>query len=231
MFIIFINAITVFIGCIIGKFSRVLINKQIIHSLTQVIGLICLSLGISGIAENLSQSSYTILFPISLLSGQLIGITIGLEKHVERWKEKFIKDAHQENNILEGIISFVFISCIGAMSIMAPLEAALQEKYTLMYTKSIIDGFTAFAFTTTYGFGMIWTGFIIFLQQGFLFLLAQFVAPYITQPMIIEINLIGGVLMMAIGLNILKITKISVLNMLPSLFISIIYIIFIEKIL
>ena len=103
------------------------------------------------------------------------------------------------------------------------IEAATSDTIhgdnTYLFTNAILDGITSIVLSSTFGIGIALAAIILFCWQGAIYLLAGLIAPFITDTLMTEISLVGGVLIFASGLGILGIKKIKTLNLLPALLI------------
>ncbi len=111
------------------------------------------------------------------------------------------------------------------MSILGPINAALKQDYTLLYTNATLDGITCIMFAASYGIGIAMSAVFLLIWQGSIYFLAQYIAPFMTPDTFAELNIIGGILIMVTGMNILGITRLKTLNYLPAIFLSLIYMI------
>ncbi len=212
---------------IIGSSTGALLNKGIKEkyksTITQALGLAAISLGITWIVSNISQSSEPLLFIISLVLGGFIGAVLDIEGKVNGLGEKFRKSNVKENSFIEGLITAVLLFCVGTMSILGPLESALKGNNTLLFTNALLDGITSLILASTFGIGIIISALVLFIWQGTIYFTAQFISPFVTPTMLGEVSIIGGILIFSTGINILEIKKIKTLNLLPALIIPILY--------
>lgn len=213
-----VNVCTITIGSVIGAKVKKGISERYQTNIMQGVGLVALSLGITWTSSNLTKSKFPILFVISMVLGAIIGEYINLADKMERIGKKF-----KQNNLMEGLVTAVLLFCIGTLSILGPLESALKGDNTLLFTNAILDGITSLVLASNFGIGIIYSAIILFVWQGGIYLSASYIAPYITPELLGEVSIIGGVLLLATGLNILNITKIKTLNLLPSLVIPILF--------
>lgn len=212
------NVCCISLGSIIGSRLKKGINEKIQNTVMQGLGLVTLSIGLTNIVSNIPKSKYPILFIISIVLGGTFGEIIDINKKIEKIGEKY-----KQNNFIEGLVTAVLLFCIGTLSILGPLESALKGDNTLLFTNSVLDGITSLILASTFGIGIILSAVILFIWQGSIYLLAFYISPYITQSLLSEISIIGGILLLATGLNILKIVKIKTLNFLPALSVPIIF--------
>lgn len=213
-----VNCISIISGSILGAAFKKGIKEEYKDIMLQAMGLSASVIGISSAVNSIPKSNYHVLFIISIAIGGLIGQKFNLEKKVNSIAEKFSKD-----NLIEGLSTAVLLFCAGALSILGPIESALKGNNTLLYTNSILDGITSIVLASNFGIGIIISSIILFLWQGLIYLSANIVSEYITADLLNEISIIGGILILSSGLNILKIKEIKVLNLLPALFIPIVF--------
>lgn len=213
-----VNSISIISGSILGAALKKGIKEEYKDIMLQAMGLSASVLGISSAVNSISKSNYHVLFIISVAVGGLIGQAVGLEKKVESITSKYSK-----SNLVEGLSTAVLLFCAGTLSILGPLESALKGDNTLLYTNAILDGITSIVLASNFGIGIIISSFILFMWQGLIYLSANIVSVYITPDLLNEISIIGGILILGSGLNILEIKKIKVLNLLPALLIPIIF--------
>ena len=214
----FVNVGAIVFGTIIGSIFKKGMKEKYQNNIMVGAGLVALSLGISWVAKSIPQSKYSILFVASIIIGAYIGEVIDIDDKVNRLGKKYT-----QSNLLEGITTTVLLFCIGTMSILGPIESALKGDNTLLFTNAMLDGFTSIVFAANFGIGILVTAGILFLWQGGLYLSAQLIAPFVTPDMLNEISIIGGILLLTTGFNILNIKKIKTLNLLPALLVPIVF--------
>lgn len=213
-----VNCGSIISGSILGAVFKKGIKEEYKHIMMQAMGLSASVLGISSAAKGIYKSNYHVLFIVSLAIGGLIGEKFKLDKKVSSVTKKFSK-----GNLAEGLSTAVLLFCVGTLSILGPLESALKGDNTLLYTNSILDGITSIVLASNFGIGIIFSSIILFIWQGLIYLSANIISVYITPDLLNEISIVGGILILSSGLNILEIKKIKVLNLLPSLFIPVIF--------
>lgn len=106
---------------------------------------------------------------------------------------------------------------------LGPVISALQGDNTFLFTNATLDLVTSAVLATTYGIGMIWAAPVLFCWQGMFYLIARISATAISNDLIAELSVVGGLLILAAGLNLLKIKDCKTLNMLPSLIVPVIF--------
>jgi uncharacterized protein len=163
---------------------------------------------------------------LSLVLGAVIGEWLGLEDKlnaVGNWLEGKI-GSNGQGSISQGFVTATLIFVIGAMAIIGALDSGIRGDHDVLYTKSIIDGFTALILTTTLGIGVIFSAIPVVLYEGLIALFAtqidRFVPQALMDQFIVEMTAAGGVMIFAIGLNLTGLTKIRVANLLPGILVT-----------
>ena len=153
------------------------------------------------------------LFIVSLALGGLIGTRLSLDTAFDRLVSRFSKGS----NLAKGLSTAILLYCAGTLSILGPIESALNGDHTYLFTNAILDGITSVVLSSTFGLGIAIAAGVLFCWQGFVYLLANLIAPYLTPDLLTEISLVGGVLILSSGLSILNIKQFKTLNLLPAL--------------
>ncbi|GEN44659.1 membrane protein [Alkalibacillus haloalkaliphilus] len=214
-----VNGIGILIGTLFGLFFN-RIPERFKETVMSGIGLTVILIGLSmGFA-----SDRIIVILLSLLTGAVIGELFDLDEKLNRlgaFIEVKFKGKREESNIAEGFVTASLIFVIGAMAVVGALDSGLRGDHEILFTKALIDGFVALVLTTTLGIGVIFSAIPVVLYQGSIALFAtqidRFVPEYLLELFIEDMTATGGLLIVAIGLNLLKITQIRVANLLPSL--------------
>ncbi len=212
-----VNTISVIVGGTLGSFlgNKLMDNykKTVMDGLSLAVILIGLDMAL--------ETNNIIYIIFSLLLGGLIGEFIRIENKLEMlgsfFESKFANDSH----IADGFIKCSLIYCVGAMAIMGAIQDGLGQKPTILYAKSLLDGFSAIAFASSFGPGVILSSLTILFYQGSISLLAVQLEMILTNEIITEMSAVGGLLITAIGFNMLEITDLKVGNLLPSVFVII----------
>lgn len=227
-----VNAGAIILGALVGLLLKNGISERYKKILMQAIGLSVLIIGISGTLQGMYQvldtgkldRLYVMTMIFSLVIGSLIGETLNIEKKLENLGESLQKRfSNSGGGFAEGFVTASLVYCIGAMAIMGALEDGLLGNHSTLFAKSILDGVSAIVFSATMGIGVLFSSVPVFLYQGLITLLAGSLKPLLTAEVISQVSVVGSVLILGIGLNILDIKKIKVGNMLPAIFIPIIY--------
>jgi uncharacterized membrane protein YqgA involved in biofilm formation len=227
--------IAVFINCgaiIFGSLLGLLFAKKITDSITTVVtgaaGLVTLVLGFQ-MAFGYTNIIYV---TISLMIGGLLGTKWDIEgkillfgKFLER--KLYIEKKNEGNKSTPFAFAFLNASvlfCVGAMAIVGSFKAGIEGDYTIIFTKSVLDGFMAIVFTSAMGIGTAFSAISIFIYQGLLTLASKWVAPYVSELMISEVSAVGGILIIMIGINLLDIKKLKTANYLPAIILMVLFV-------
>ncbi len=209
-----INAGAIITGSILGIVLKNRFSTKIQHIVFQTLGLSTLLIGIQMALK--VQNILTLIF--SLLLGGIIGEYMKLEDKLEQfgtWLKHRVKS--KDTRFTEGFVAASILFCVGAMAIMGSLDEGIRGDFTILSTKSILDGFASIAFAASYGVGVAFSALPILIYQGGITILARYTQGFFTPYMIQQLTAVGGLLIVGISINLLEIKKIKVTNMLPAL--------------
>lgn len=214
------NTVCIAIGTIAGCLMRKGIKDRYKESLFNAMGLASIALGCNAFVQNISKSEFPVLFILSIALGGLIGSMLDLQGRVDRFAEK--KGA---SRLAEGLTMACLLYCIGTFSIVGPILSALKGDNTFLFTNSTLDLVTSAVFGASYGIGMILAAPILFIWQGGIWLMARMSssAEVMQGPLLNELCIVGGLLIMASGLSILKVKDCKTINYIPALLVPIIF--------
>lgn len=209
-----VNVLAVLIGSVIGMLVGAKLPKRIIDSVFQAIGLFTLVIGIAMALKG--QEMLVIVF--SLILGTIIGEALKLEEKIERLSLRLKNVLRVGNpNFTNGLITSFLLFCMGSMTILGAIDEGLGNGSEILFTKSMMDGFSSIALSSVMGIGVLFSVVPMLLYQGGLTLLVFYLGDFVTQQIVVELTAVGGVLLIGLGINILEIKNIKVVNMLPSL--------------
>lgn len=220
MFAVIINTVAVIVGSIIGLFLKKGIPHRIRNIVMKGLALCTMSIGISGILKGQN----TLVLILSMVFGSIIGECLDLDKRLNNFAEKLekrFKKADKQGSIAEGFVTASLLFCVGAMTIVGSLQAGLTGDYEMLMTKSTLDLISSCIFASALGVGVLLSASFVLIFEGGIVLLAHYVSPYLSDYVIAEMTCVGSLLIIALGLNILDVTKLKVMNYLPAIFIPI----------
>lgn len=216
-----VNGLLIVIGTLLGKLLH-RIPESIKGTVMYGIGL---SVMVLGLQMGFKSENFLIVI-LSLVFGAVIGEILALEDKLNtlgEWLEERI-GSNGQSSISQGFVSATLIFVIGAMAIIGALDSGIRGDHDVLYTKAIIDGFTALILTTTLGIGVIFSAVPVVIYEGIIALFAtkidQIVPKELMDQFIVEMTATGGVMIFAIGLNLIGLTKIRVANLLPGIIVT-----------
>ena len=206
------NVIMILVGSTIGSLFKKGIKEEYHDVLMTAMGLVALSIGVNAIVQYMPTSTYPVLFIVSLALGGVIGQMLNLEDKFNSAVSKYSK-----GDLAQGLSTAILLYCIGTLSILGPVEAAVNQNYTYLITNGILDGITSIVLASTFGFGIALSAVAVFLWQGAIYVMALFMENAINTDIMNEVNIIGGILILMSGLGILNIKAFKTMNYLPAL--------------
>ena len=220
---VFANVGTVVAGSLIGMIFKKAIPESLGNALMQGLGLCTLFIGVQGAFKGQNTLILILSIVIGTIIGTLLHLDEGLSALGRKLEKKFSKNNGGNMNIARGFVTSSLVFCVGAMTIVGSLNAGLYGDNTMLYTKSLLDLVSSCVFASTLGFGVTLSALFVLVFQGSLVLLAGILAPFFSDGVLInEMTCAGSILIMGIGLNLLGVTKIKIMNMLPAMFVPII---------
>ena len=238
-----VNALAVLAGSaaglllkwLVGHFSSRLpagsasLGQRLQTIIMQGVALCVLYIGISGSFKG----SNTLIAILSMVIGAIIGELLDLDKrmrHLGDWVQKktehLVKSDSGGPSISDGFVTASLLFCVGAMAIVGALQDGLTGDHATLFAKSLLDGISSVVFGASLGLGVAFSAVAIFLYQGSISLLASFLQPYLGDAVIAEMTCVGSLLIVALGLNMLDLTKIKVMNLVPAIFLPILLCLF-----
>lgn len=217
-----VNCLTIIGGCIIGLCIKGKVNEKVSTTVMQGLGLCSLYIGISGSLKCEEPIQLIVSMAVGALIGELIDIDKWLTKLGDYFENKF-KKKDDKVSISEGFVTSSLLFCVGAMAIVGSLESGLNGDNTTLYAKSVLDGVSSIIFSSTLGIGVFLSVFTVLIYQGSITLAASMLSGILSTSVITNMSVVGSVIIIGLGLNILGMTKIKVANLLPAIFIPIIF--------
>ena len=215
---VLVNVGTVLIGSLVGLFLKRGIPERVTEALMVGIGLCTVFIGISGAL----QGENTLVLILSMAIGTVIGTLLDIDKQLNRlaaYVEKRFRQKDDQVTVAEGFVTASLLFCVGAMTIVGSLQAGRTGDCEMLFTKATLDLISSCVLAASLGIGVLLADIFVLVFQGGIVLLAGFVAPFLTDYAIAEMTCAGSVLIIALGLNLIGVTKIKVANYLPVIFI------------
>lgn len=211
-----INAGAIIGGCMVGHFAGHYISDSFRRTIMAGLGLAVLLVGV----KLALQGQHLMIIISSLILGGIVGEILQIEKRLRKLGENLQERFSSKSRIAEGFITASLLYCVGAMAIMGALQDGIGEAPTILYAKAALDGIASIALTATLGIGVAFSVVPLLLYQGGITLLAGWAVHIMTEPAIAEMNGVGGLLIIAIALDLLDIQRLPIGNLLPSIFVA-----------
>jgi uncharacterized membrane protein YqgA involved in biofilm formation len=212
-----VNIAAVGAGCLIGRWAGRLLPERVRTTMMAGLGLAVLLIGLQ-----LALHSRQLMIVIgSVIAGGLVGELLGIEARLEAFGRGLQQRFAGTGKIAEGFVTASLLYCVGAMAIMGSLQDGLGGEPTILYAKAALDGVASIALTSTLGIGVLFSILPLALYQGAITLAAGLARNILTEPVIVEMNAVGGLLIIAIALDLMGIRRLPVGNLLPGVFLAI----------
>jgi uncharacterized membrane protein YqgA involved in biofilm formation len=230
-----INAVAVIVGGMVGLIFGARFPDRIRETTVMGLGLFTAGIGILLFLD--TQNPLVVLG--SLLIGGILGelwkIETGLKNLGLYFERRFSKDQTTtsktnsldssiftqsvgERDFVRGFLTSSLVFCVGPMTILGSIQDGLTGNYELLAIKSLLDGFAALAFASTFGIGVLFSVLTILIYQGGISLLAVQAQVFLTETMMVEMTAVGGLLLLGLSISsLLEIRPIRVGNFLPAL--------------
>ncbi len=217
-----VNTCTIIAGAAIGA----LLNRGIKESYKEVLytglGLASLAIGLNATITNLPKSQYPVLFIVALAIGGVIGTRLDIDGRFKRLVNKRSK-GQGEAKLGDGLSTAILLYCIGPLSMLGPVISALKGDHTFLFTNATLDFVSSTVFASTYGIGMALAAPVLFLWQGMFYVVAQISSTAISDALMAELLIVGGLMITGSGLGLLNLKDCKTLNLLPSLLVPVVW--------
>ena len=225
MIAVLVNTATVLIGSLLGILLRRRLKPGLQEALMKALALCTAVIGISSAIATQDLLCVIICMVIGTAVGELLRIDDGIEHEGDAIKAKLFRGGSSESRFTEGFVSACILFCIGSMTVVGSLEAGINHNYSIIYAKSTMDFVSSMAFGAAMGLGVTCSAAFVLVFQGALTLLASLVGPALSNSVVTEMSAVGGVILIGMAINMLGLGKerIKVANMLPAIFLPIVW--------
>ncbi len=245
-----VNTCTIIVGSVVGALLNRGIKEKYKNVLYTGLGLACLAIGLNATVTNLPKSQYPVLFIVAISIGGVIGTALDIDGRFKRRVDKLTRSSLSEtkkqvdeltskqvdklcdsvaNNsstnktLATGLSTAVLVYCIGPLSMLGPVISALKGDNTFLYTNATLDLVSSVVFASTYGIGMILAAPVLFLWQGLFYLVASLSSQAVSEALMAELLIVGGMMITASGLSLLNLKDCKTLNYLPALLVPVVW--------
>jgi len=220
-----VNAVVVVICSLVGCFLVRGIPSRFEEIIKKAIGLSVIYIGIKGAMDN----QRVLLLIMSLVGGAALGELINIDALMNRlgaWAEQRLgmKGGREGHSFSRGFVSASILYCTGSMAIVGSMQSGLTGNHEILFAKTILDGSISIVFGASMGIGVAFAAIPVFLYQGGIVLASIAVKDFLTPEMIREMSAVGSLVIAAIGFNSLGVKEIRVANLIPAIFIPLVYI-------
>ncbi len=218
-----VNTLAIIGGSLLGLFFSKGIPDNYKEIILSGVGLSVVLIGIKSalVSDNLMVVILSVIF------GALLGEYAKIEQKLESvgafFERKITVKSSDSKSFARGFVTASLVFCVGSMAIVGSLESGLTGNHQTLFAKAVLDGVTSVIFASAMGLGVMFSGIAVFVYQGLLTITAVFMKGYLVPETIAQMTSVGGLLIMAIGLNMLKITTIHVGNLIPAIFLPLGY--------
>ena len=216
-----VNTCTIIVGSIIGAVMNRGIKERYKEALYTGLGLACLGIGLNAVISNFGKSEYPVLFIVSIALGGVIGTALDLDGRFAKLISR--RTADSCSRLSDGLSTAILLYCIGPLAMLGPVISALKGDNTFLYTNATLDLVTSVVFASTYGKWMILAAPVLFCWQGLFYAIAKISSSAISEALMAELLIVGGLMIVASGLSLLKLKDCKTLNLLPSLLIPVLW--------
>lgn len=225
MIAVLVNTATVLLGSAIGLLFRNKINEKITGAVITALGLVTILIGLSSALETADILCVILCMVVGTVLGEWLRIDDRIERAGEFLKSALLRGNTPEKRFAEGFVTACIVFCVGSMTIMGSLESGIHGNHSIIYAKSALDFVSSMMFAAAMGWGVPFAALFVLVFQGSLTLLAGVVSPYLSTAIVTEMSAVGGTILLGMGIHILEISpkRIKVANMLPAIFLPIVY--------
>lgn len=217
-----VNTCTIIVGSILGALLHRGIKEKYKEVLYTGLGLASLAIGLNATITNLPKSQYPVLFILSLAIGGIVGTRLDIDGRFKRLVNKRSRNGG-DSHLGDGLSTAILLYCIGPLSMLGPVISALKGDHTFLFTNATLDFVSSTIFASTYGIGMVLAAPVLFLWQGIFYAVAAISSSAISEALMAELLIVGGLMITGSGLGLLNLKDCKTLNLLPSLLVPVVW--------
>ena len=212
---VLVNVLTVLIGSTVGLLLKKQIPEKLTTAVMTAIGLCTVAIGVTGVIKGQNQ----LVMIISLVLGTIVGTLIDIDGKLTRIGDKLQKKKgeNEKSTFSQGFVTASLLFCVGAMTIVGSMNAGISGDNQMLYTKSVLDLISSTMLGASLGIGVLCSSVFVLAFQGGLVALSMALGSFLNDFAVAELICAGSVMIIALGLNLIGITKIKVANLLPGL--------------
>ncbi|MDT0201305.1 DUF554 domain-containing protein [Nocardioides sp. AE5] len=229
-----VNIATVVVGALLGLLLGNRLPQRTRDLVTDALGLVTLLIAAVSAMDVLSPdlaarvgTSATMLVVLgSLLLGGIAGSLMRLETRVEAlggWLQRRLQgdgDSVERHRFIEGFVTSSLVFCTGPLTILGSLNDGLGNGADQLFLKSALDGFAAIAFAAAFGWGVMASVLTLVVVQGSLTAVGMTLGDALPEAHLAAITAVGGLILVAVALRLLRIRELPVADLLPALLVA-----------
>ena len=219
-----VNTCTIVAGTLLGSLLHRGVKEKYKEVLYTGLGLASLAIGLNATITNLPKSQYPVLFIVALAVGGVVGTWLDIDGRFKRMVNKRSKNGG-ESRLGDGLSTAILLYCIGPLSMLGPVISALKGDHTFLFTNATLDFVSSTVFASTYGLGMVLAAPVLFLWQGMFYMIAQVSSTAISDALMAELLIVGGLMITGSGLGLLNLKDCKTLNLLPALIVPVVWLV------
>ena len=225
MLAVIVNAVAVIIGGLIGTLFGSRIKERYTKAVMTCIALVTMVIGV----QSAIVTSNILIVMVCLVLGTIIGTALHLDDRIngsgDKMKEKLAGTRFGGGHFAEAFVSTSILFCVGTMTVIGSVQAGLNKDYSILFAKSAMDFVSSIVFAAALGSGVFLSAVTVLVFQGGIALLAGLAAPVLSTQVVTEMSAVGGALFIGMAINLLGLReeKIKVGDMLPAIFLPILY--------
>ncbi len=222
-----VNTLAAVVGGLLGTLLKKGIPERLADLVQKGLALCVLYIGVKGSFAGTN----TLVTILSMVLGAILGGLLDLDGKLERlgaWVQARFSKKGSGSRIAEGFVTASLLFCVGSMSVVGSLQSGLTGNHETIFTKSMLDFVSAIILASSLGLGVCLSGAFVLVYQGAIVLLARWAAPVLSDYVVAEMSCAGSLLIVALGLNMLGVTKLKVSNLLPAMFLPLILCLFMK---
>ncbi|MBQ8713404.1 MAG: DUF554 domain-containing protein [Prevotella sp.] len=222
-----VNTCTIIAGTLLGSLLHRGVKEKYKEMLYTGLGLASLAIGLNATITNLPKSQYPVLFIVALAVGGVIGTMLDIDGRFKRMVNRRSKQGG-ESHLGDGLSTAILLYCIGPLSMLGPVISALKGDHTFLFTNATLDFVSSTVFASTYGLGMVLAAPVLFLWQGMFYMIARLSSTAISDALMAELLIVGGLMITGSGLGLLNLKDCKTLNLLPALLVPVVWFVIIS---
>ncbi|MPM10588.1 putative membrane protein YdfK [bioreactor metagenome] len=221
-----VNTATVILGSLIGLSLGNILPERLRDTVMKGLGMCTMFIGITGMLGGKNALITIISIAVGAAAGELLDLDGRLNRFAARLEKKFQKSGGK-TSLAEGFVTASLVFCVGTMTIVGALNDGLSGNHEMLFTKAVLDFVSSIIFASSLGIGVLLAAGAVFVIQGSIACLAGLIAPLLQQGNTIEeMTVVGSVLILGLGLNLIGVTKLKVMNYIPAIFLPILLCLF-----